>query len=405
MLSLRKRKTTKKTKRVTKRNIKKGGTIQKSLRTRTITTSSEKNPFKSAKNTKKNITIPYIDTIPEFTDVPGIDPNESLINPRSENFGLDYNGYGYFMFFFKHFLMQPFIRKLFVEKYHPEIVENNRYHFIKIKYKDPNNKYIVKKVKDIINEPGDFIIDLSQQDSHGTGHYTSLKRKDGMIEYMDSDPFFYGLETGQNKELYNLLEKYPNPQSIYGSTNKIEGVVQKSIQNLHQFDTFCQSWSLLFITLHNVANDYTNIYERIHFNSEDTLPHTTYYTEEDVEKDIGRIIDPEDKDATLDAIARRLSNFPNFKSNFLFLIDVWIYLINDNFEELNEIILSEKFTNWNNWDAESIIIRLNKIKRYVKPRIITQYIFKSNVMEIYENDPDDPEYMKNRFVLDMVEDS
>jgi hypothetical protein len=164
-----------------------------------------------------------------------------------------------FIYFFKRFLMQPQVRKYFIHKYRPNI----DYSLVKLDYEDQyfdqKVRYMKRKIRNIT---GDFIIDIAQQlKKDGGGHWTSLKRENEVIEYMDSDPFYYG--SGSN-DFHKLVKKYPNPMKIYGDTNKNNSQFQakRSIQNLHKKDTFCQSWSLFFLTISNI---YPDISEKIRF--------------------------------------------------------------------------------------------------------------------------------------------
>ena len=282
--------------------------------------------------------------------------NKEIISPIHPIFE---KKYGTFMFFFKQLLMQPFIRRLFVQKYYPEIVNQNRYCFIKIKYQDTRNTDIIHYIRNIKNDKQDFIIDLAQQDSHGTGHYTSLKRIDGKIEYMDSDPFFYGADAESNPSLYNLIKPIPNPKNIYGSINKNKSKLgaEKSIQNLHKFDTFCQSWSLLFITLNDISDEYKDIYKKLDFQVKTPLLHT-------------------DEDGTI-------TNFPKLINNFVFILGFWVDLIQSTEIELNEA--TSQSLQFKNWTANSIIKRLQEIGNYVTAKNITQSKYETNITCYYRD--------------------
>jgi hypothetical protein len=257
----------------------------------------------------------------------------------------DVNEYGMFIGLFKKFVKQPFIRKFVVSKYNPSIPYAN------IRF-DSNDKYYNEKiqlVKTLLEDEEykeyDFILDIAQElksEDHGktsrSGHYTSLKREHGVIEYMDSDPFYYGNEP--NEKLNQLLSKYDNPAIIYGDNNKC--IVKKgkktsvetkhSIQNVNKFDYFCQSWSLLYMTIPN----FTDLPKKIKF-TDKTILH------EDTETQI--------------------ANFPKFIDNFKLLIVFWITIFGDNKEGINKLI---KHTQFEDWEVDDIIQELKNIKYYVE---------------------------------------
>jgi hypothetical protein len=289
---------------------------------------------------------------------------------KNENFA-----YGSFMYFFKHFITQPFIRKVFVNKYNPDI----DYFMYKLRYNDDENVAKINEIKQIIQQPKDFIIDIAQQYESGSGHYTSLKRKNNMIEYMDSDPFFYGSEENSENSLYDVVKNYKNPINIYGDGNvnkRLKLKAKKSIQNLNKLDTFCQSWSLLFITLDNISSDYKNIYEQIKFQENTFIPHTSQEIADSITDD------NELKQLHLDAIQNTINNFQAFKHNFLFLISFWIFLINDNKDTITETIKNNT-TQFIYWKPEEIILKLQEIGEYVKT-INDQHIFEDEVC-LYDN--------------------
>jgi hypothetical protein len=185
--------------------------------------------------------------------------------------------------------MQPYIRKYFIHKYRPNI----DYSLVKLDFNDPyfyqKVKYMERKIKNK-TDTSDFIIDIAQQlKEGGGGHWTSLKRENGKLEYMDSDPFYYGYLLN---DFHKLVKNIPNPLEIYGDTNKNKSVylAKKSIQNLHKKDTFCQSWSLFFLTISNI---YPDISEKIKFQVKSPVLH-------------------EDEEG-------QIKNFPDFFNNFIFL--------------------------------------------------------------------------------------
>lgn len=234
-----------------------------------------------------------------------------------------------FIYFFKRFLMQPLIRKYFIHKYRPNI----DYSLVKLDYEDrffdQKVRYMKRKIRNRTHI-GDFIIDIAQQlKKDGGGHWTSLKRENEVIEYMDSDPFYYG--SGSN-DFQNLVKKYPNPMKIYGDTNKNNSQFQakRSIQNLHKKDTFCQSWSLFFLTISNI---YPDISEKIRFQLKSPVLH-------------------EDEEG-------QIKNFPDFFNNFIFLLESWITMIENDTELVNII----ENTQWVNWKPKLIVQKLQSVKR------------------------------------------
>lgn len=285
--------------------------------------SSRKSKKTSIKKTRKQ--TPAIDLnqyVNNFNWVPIPNTRESktLVSP------IKIKDNDMFIYFFKRFLMQPFIRKYFIHKYRPEI----DYSLVKLDLNDPHFsqkvKYIERKIK-VKNQ--DYIIDIAEQlKESGGGHWTSLKRENGCLEYMDSDPFYYG--SGSNA-FHTLVKNLPNPIEIYGDTNKNRSQyrAKKSIQNLHKRDTFCQSWSLFFLT---VSNMYPDISERIRFQY--NIPVTHQDTE------------------------AQYKNFPDFFDNFIFLLDVWIAMIMGD-TEIDKIVQDSQ---WENWNAKHLVAKLKEIK-------------------------------------------
>jgi len=252
--------------------------------------------------------------------IPNTRESKSLVSP------IKIKDNDMFIYFFKRFLMQPQIRKHFIHKYRPDI----HYSLVKLDFNDTyfsqKVKFIERKMK-IKNE--EYIIDIAEQlKEGGGGHWTSLKREDGRLEYMDSDPFYYG--SGSNA-FHKLVQNLPNPIEIYGDTNKnrTQYRANKSIQNLHKRDTFCQSWSLFFLTISNI---YPDISERIRFQVKIPVTH-------------------QDTEA-------QYKNFPDFFDNFIFLLDVWIDMIQDDIE-IERIV---KESQWENWNADNLVEKLEEIK-------------------------------------------
>ena len=287
---------------------------------------------KSLESLKKHVSI--FDWVP----IPNTRESKSLVSPDK------IKDNDMFLYFFKRFLMQPQIRKYFIHKYRPTM----DYSLVKLDYNDPYYSqkiaYIERKMK-IKNE--DYIIDIAEQlKEGGGGHWTALKRENGILEYMDSDPFFYGNGTNSSKtkekNLHKLIQNLPNPIEIYGDTNKNRSQyrAKKSIQNIHKLDTFCQSWSLFFLTISNI---YPDISETIHFQ------HTIPVTHEDTEA--------------------QHKNFPDFFDNFIFLLDVWITMIRDD-DEIERIVQESQ---WENWNSKNLVDKLEEIK--------TDFIKKENTLK------------------------
>ena len=270
----------------------------------------------------------------EWVRIPGTQENGILVSPtKIEDKYM-------FMYFLKRFMMQPFVRRYFIHKFRPDIA----YDLVKLDYGDAFNKqklaFIERKIKStklVGTEPQNWIIDIAEQlKEGGAGHWTSLKYENGKLEYMDSDPFYYGSgATNKEKEtLHALVKNIPNPIEVYGSTNKNKSVykAEKSIQNLHKKDIFCQSWSLFFLTISHLYPDLT---KRIRFQEKKPVLHTD-----------------------LDA---QFANFPNFLENYRVLLDVWIRLLEKD-KGLGELV---KNTPWRHWTAVAVITSLGNIRRYI----------------------------------------
>ena len=270
----------------------------------------------------------------EWVRIPGTQENDILISPtKIEDKYM-------FMYFLKRFWMQPLVRRYFIHKFRPDI----EYDLVKLDYGDAFNKqklaFIERKIKStklVGTEPQNWIIDIAEQlKEGGGGHWTSLKYENGKLEYMDSDPFYYGSgATNKEKEtLQGVIKNIPNPMEIYGSTNKNKSMykAEKSIQNLHKKDIFCQSWSLFFLTISHLYPDLT---KRIRFQEKKPVLHTD-----------------------LDA---QFANFPNFLENYRVLLDVWIRLLEKD-KGLGELV---KNTPWRHWTAAAVITSLGNIRRYI----------------------------------------
>ena len=253
--------------------------------------------------------------------------------------------YGAFMYFFKKLLGQPYLRRYFVEKRHPRIP----YDMIRIDLHDKHAREKLDYISQKIRNKGDFIIDIAVQSENG-GHYTSLKRENKKLEYMDSDPFNYGSDS----ILQEFIKKIPNPKLIYGNRN-IDPTstlgATRSIQNVSKLDTFCQSWSLFYITL---ANEYPDTHKMLDFQVDESIGHIT---REEAEK----ITDPEIREHAFMDIENTKNNFPKFKRNFLFLLDKWRRLFDDT--EIDSLLRDKQFKNWT---SAEIMEKLQEMERVVQ---------------------------------------
>jgi len=279
---------------------------------------------------------------------------------------------------FKRLFMEAPVRKFFIEKSYPNIVRQNRYFFIKFDYNDVYKQEKIDFIKKVKETSEDFIIDLAVQYKNDGGHYTSLKKINGVLEYMDSDPFFYG--STENNELYEILKDVPNPISIYGDKNlnrRLKFKAKKSIQNLNKSDTYCQSWSLLFLTMSTDLELYPGVgpvYEKLQFQEINAI------TFEDKKKQV--------------------ENIDKFLNNFKFLLNFWIKL----FEKNNDFdILIKSSKQWEKWSRKKIINRLKIASTNLennKDNIIENYKSKMDVENDFENIKEinvlDPVCIRNR---------
>jgi hypothetical protein len=230
---------------------------------------------------------------------------------------------GCFLKIFKWLMMQYPIRKYFVLRHLGNEME---YYMVKLDYIDPLHNNKVNAIKNIIDNKDSFVIDMAEQLSEGGGgHWTSVKKQNNQIIYMDSDPISYGSEAeSQHSDFHQLFETLPKPENIYGNENTI-----KSIQNVHVYDTFCQSWSLLFLT---TPNDF-NI-------------NGLYFQE-------GKI----------NMFTNNKLNFePFIRINFIFIIKFWITLFSQEQENINMLLQQSQ---WRNWEADHIVIYLNNLKEWI----------------------------------------
>jgi hypothetical protein len=272
----------------------------------------------------------------EWVLIPGTQENDILVSPtKIEDKYM-------FMYFLKRFWMQPLVRRYFIHKFRPDI----EYDLVKLDYGDAFNKHKLAFIKRRIHEikiksvgvktqEKSWIIDIAEQlKEGGGGHWTSLKYENGKLEYMDSDPFYYGAGSSSKDTLQDVIKNIPNPMEIYGSTNKNKSMfkAEKSIQNLHKKDIFCQSWSLFFLTISHL---YPGLTKRIRFQEKKPVLHSD-----------------------LDA---QFANFPNFLENYRVLLDVWITLLEKD-KGLGELV---KDTQWRHWTASAMVASLGNIRRYL----------------------------------------
>jgi hypothetical protein len=242
-----------------------------------------------------------------------------------------------FLYFLKRFWMQPLVRRYFIHKYRPDV----EYDLVKFDWKDAfykeKMKFLEKKIKGVRlgggGEKKDWIIDIAEQLEDGGGHWTSLKFENGRLEYMDSDPFYYG-SSNTADTFHQLVKAIPNPIEIYGTTNKIRSVynAEKSIQNIHKKDIFCQSWSLFFLTISHL---YPDLSKRLKFQEKIPVLHS-------------------DIDA-------QFANFGKFLENYRVLLDIWITLLEKD-KGLRELV---KDTQWRRWTANAIVDSLANVRRYI----------------------------------------
>ena len=263
--------------------------------------------------------------------IPNTQENDILISPTK------IKDQYMFLYFLKRFWMQPLVRRYFIHKYRPDI----EYDLVKFDWKDAfykeKMKFLEKKIKSVRlgggGEKKDWIIDIAEQLEDGGGHWTSLKFENGRLEYMDSDPFYYG-SSNTGDTFHKLVKAIPNPIEIYGTTNKIRSVynAEKSIQNIHKKDIFCQSWSLFFLTISHL---YPDLSKRLKFQEKIPVLHS-------------------DIDA-------QFANFDKFLENYRVLLDIWITLLEKD-KGLRELV---KDTQWKHWTANAIVDSLANVRRYI----------------------------------------
>jgi hypothetical protein len=201
------------------------------------------------------------------------------------------------------------------------------------------------------------IIDIAEQlVENGGGHYTSLRHENGETLYMDSDPFYYGAEGDNHKDFHAFVRPFHNPITIYGDNNKARTKLgaKKSIQNLHRMDTFCQSWSLLFITLDNTSETYKTTHRKLQFQEKNPIGHATVV-------DIENMEDTETKAELQETYDIMHLNFDKFINNFLVLLDFWKDLI-DNDQKFTKLL---KKTPFRKWTSATIVNKLDNLKEYI----------------------------------------
>lgn len=367
-----------------KKRFKKGGVATRR--------NTQLNTFKSVKSVKpvnswtkpfnkplvKDEITKYIKIITTGETIISCESCKSFVNPiMKSNLAYDTNNWA-FLFFLKRLIMQPFMREYFVKKYNPEMP----YAMIKISYKDINKTKKLNFIDSLIKSNQDFILDLAIQFSEGGGgHYTSLKRENGRIEYMDSDSFVYGAAYGGEESedrLSKMLQDIPNPEIIFGDDNKDNTSflkAKRSIQNLHpSYDTFCQSWSLLFITLSKFIPD---IHKQLNFQMSDygIIEHYSYFDSllESINED--EEMSENEKEIKRKEIDQRKSiieqkeneNFDRFiKNNFPFLLNFWTTLFNDN--SINNLLQSQTLNQFKYWTSKTICDKLINIGIYLQEK-------------------------------------
>lgn len=362
----------------------------------TKSTKGEKQkPVKAVKEVKY-ITSTITFGFDEERQIPHV--SNELNVTRIESFSSPTQSYRIFMFFFRNLMSQPFLRRYFINKYNPNtfyrmvhlpLLVNNSEKINEIEriIDDhttviPQNKSQSSKserlglINRTCNPENKFIFDIAEQ-LPGGGHYTSLSCINGKVEYMDPDPFFYGSTSTHNHDFHEMVRKYPNPVSIYGSHNfvfpKQEGDLTRSssIQNVHKFDIFCQSWSLYFLTL---AGRETKIPSKILFQSDSMIGHTSL-------EEIESIRDPEQKAIHQSHYDAHIETFPFFIQNLNFLFDFWDNLFKDNVPEIDDILSRSKFKNWN---SASIREKLEEIRVFVNS--LNHKDFKTYMMDYNPTD-------------------
>jgi len=297
-----------------------------------MTTKKKKNIIRRSTSKSRSLSLKKHINHFEWVPIPGTQKNDILISPtKMEDKYM-------FMYFLKRFWMQPLVRRYFIQKYRPEI----EYDLVKFDYGDPfykeKRRFLERKIQSTKKgEMKPWIIDIAEQlKDGGGGHWTSLKFENGRLEYMDSDPFYYGSSShsGDRNTFHDLVKNLPNPIEIYGTTNKNKSIfkAEKSIQNLHKKDIFCQSWSLFFLTISHLYPSFT---KRIRFQEKKPILHTD-----------------------LDA---QFANFPNFLENYRVLLDVWITLLEKD-KGLKDLV---KDTQWRHWTAPAMVASLGNIRRFL----------------------------------------
>jgi len=296
------------------------------------------------------------------------------------------NHIGAFMFFFKNLLIQPPFRKYVVEMHHPDVFYR-MVHLPTIREEGvPSNQEKLLHIENVIKRickrevsstasrksrktvkikyasmkcSKNFIFDVAEQ-LHGGGHYTALAYINDKIEYMDPDPFFYGNIT--KGSLADFVSQFPNPSSMYIDDNIANTDLKRkrSIQNISYLDKFCQSWSLLFITLSG-KEEFTGLNQSIAFQEDTFIPHITQEMLDDPSE--------ESKAISSKALEDTLENFPKFIHNLNILFRFWIQLFSDN--GINTVLSTTKFKNWTTRD---IVDKLRELREIINSYDQNQYI-------------------------------
>lgn len=302
-----------------------------------------------------------IDSIPGDLKATGQLPINNLkgsIKPISK---FNKNQHAEFMFFFKRLIMQPFMREYLIKRKHGQGIP---YVFIKLDLDDPYYSAKIDFIQRIIRSEGDFILDLAEQLDIG-GHYTSLKRMGGVMEFMDPDPFNYGSDNVNSEFFHSLFNKIPYSENLLGKNNRTKYGLKahRSIQNLHQYDTYCQSWSLLFLLF-----DEANITLPIPLNYQNRT--INFYNNK--EKDLILIKDKEEKKKYIENYEY---NFELFKQNMFFLFDFWISIFKTETERIDDLLKSHSY--FMNWTSEQIKLKLGNIRIEIEG--MNSYKFKKKI--------------------------
>ena len=324
---------------------------------------SPENSLKKQKTMKRSIYCLSKNITTEIIHNTPIEWREPFSNKRTKSniikpiFNKTIPRIGIFLRFFKRILMEPPVRKYFISKYNPTF----DYYLYRIDYIDKSKDKKVEEIKRIFetnkteNPQKNIIIDVAEQlEKDGPGHWTTMKYENGILLYMDSDPFAYGSQAEkQHKSFHTFIRTLDLPKQIYGTHERT-----KSIQRLNENDTFCQSWSLLYDT---TINDFPNMPDIIKF----------------------------------ETVKLGTNNLENFLHNFLFLITFWKKLFTD--KNGNPDLLFDKLisgSQWKYWNSDSVIEYLNKTNNFIvsnRKKILTDKEMEEDIffqMGEHENETD-----------------